>query len=322
MNYGIGNVKGAGGASNTILTTTTDATENSGTYTLALTYLAETPKVNDYVVYVNSGNLTTLYQVSAVDTYNATLTKIGDIGGSSGGTTLYQHSIYLVGTSSGWIIFNIINDDSTPFTTTTAIAKWLYDNGFTTNSDYYMHGLMANGVDRANSKLITGVGSTDGISLVVATDYANQASFSSKGYNTIFDNVIELGTASINGGGGGSQKYQHNIQIWQNSGTPTYNYRFTLKVITDSATEFDVSTLNTWLINNNYRNGSPARYEATGKLVYSNVMYLIFSLSGSSGGLQAECMPIIDSSGTPDFSTTRTNYTIDTPSIADSVVAL
>lgn len=137
MNYGIGNVKGAGGVSNTMLTTTTDATENSGTYTLALTYLSETPKVNDYVVYVNSGNLTTLYQVSAVDSTNATLEKIGDIGGGGGGNQLYQHNIVLSETGYTAELDIFITNDNPNQMTLNDVKTWLNDKGYNAVGSYY-----------------------------------------------------------------------------------------------------------------------------------------------------------------------------------------
>lgn len=93
-------VQSVGGTSSTLLITTTDATLVSGTtYELALTYLTETPAVDDFIAYVDSGAITTLYQVTAVDSTNATLTKIGDIGG--GGSQLYQHNVCLVYDNSG-----------------------------------------------------------------------------------------------------------------------------------------------------------------------------------------------------------------------------
>lgn len=116
----VGMMRSAGGSeSSTLITTTTDATLVSGsTYELALTYLTETPKVNDFIAYVNNGAITTLYKVTAVDSTNATLTKIGDIGGGGGGKQLYQHFIkaQLYDTSNSVYVFQlgftIVNDSN------------------------------------------------------------------------------------------------------------------------------------------------------------------------------------------------------------------
>lgn len=117
-----------GGSGANLLTTTTDATESSGTYTLALTYLSDTPNVNDFVAYVNNGAITTLYKVTAVDSTNATLTKIGDIGG--GGSQLYQHIIYFDKTDQkNCYGFYIITDSATKMTWR-EIANWLKLNNY------------------------------------------------------------------------------------------------------------------------------------------------------------------------------------------------
>lgn len=112
-------INNGGSASATLITTTTDATLVSGsTYELALTYLAETPKVNDFITYIDNGAITTLYKVTAVDSTNATLTKIGDIGGG-GGSQLYQHNVCLNYSSSSRELkafFTIINDSNQALT--------------------------------------------------------------------------------------------------------------------------------------------------------------------------------------------------------------
>ena len=121
-------VKSAGGGeSSTLITTTTDATLVSGsTYELALTYLTETPKVNDFIAYVDSGAITTLYKVTAVDSTNATLTKIGDIGG--GGGQLYQHNISFKDTSNTEFYAQIINSNpNAMFTDDASVCTYLND---------------------------------------------------------------------------------------------------------------------------------------------------------------------------------------------------
>ena len=129
MKYGITNAKG-GEKSNTLLTATTDATENSGVYTLALSYLDTTPKVNDFIVFVDSGALTTLYQVNAVDSTNATLTKIGDIGGG-GGKQLYQHNVKVTktGTINFYGVLIICNDSATKFNLS-SLKQYLLSKGY------------------------------------------------------------------------------------------------------------------------------------------------------------------------------------------------
>lgn len=112
---------------NRLFTSSTDATESSGTYTLALTYLSDTPNVDDYVVYVDNGSLSTLYQVSAVGETNATLNKIGDIGG--GGKQLYQHNIHCRIYTNYYFQIQITNDSATQFTINSLI-DWLWNNGF------------------------------------------------------------------------------------------------------------------------------------------------------------------------------------------------
>ena len=121
----VGMMRSAGGSeSSTLITTTTDATLVSGsTYELALTYLTETPKVNDFIAYVNNGAITTLYKVTAVDSTNATLTKIGDIGG---GKQLYQHNIFIaISGSSVFAYFNITNDSDEQATNLSDIVAML-----------------------------------------------------------------------------------------------------------------------------------------------------------------------------------------------------
>lgn len=80
MSFGITNAKAkASFNGSAFYETTTDATLNNGVYELALSNLSDTPKVNDYVAYVESSEIQTLYKVSAVGSTNATLTKEGDM---------------------------------------------------------------------------------------------------------------------------------------------------------------------------------------------------------------------------------------------------
>lgn len=135
MATGIANVKGSGIGSN-LLTTTTDATFINQTYELALSYLSNTPKVNDYVAYVDSDLIKTLYKVTAVDSTKATLAKIGDIGG--GGKQLYQHNIVLGTTTTGTkVVITIINDDRNNYTLLSHIKTWLYNNNFSGYNNIY-----------------------------------------------------------------------------------------------------------------------------------------------------------------------------------------
>lgn len=126
-------INNGGSESSTLITTTTDATLISGsTYELALTYLAETPKANDFIAYIDNGAITTLYKVTAVDSTNATLTKIGDIGGGGGGSQGYEHHIKIDYTQTGNPSYNICcvvrNDSNVPFTYST-FKQYLIDKG-------------------------------------------------------------------------------------------------------------------------------------------------------------------------------------------------
>lgn len=153
-----------GGASSTLLITTTDATLVSGTtYELALTYLTETPKINDFIAYVDNDLIKTLYKVTAIDSTNATLTKIADfstvvanptltgtesdltsieIDGTkyaipSGGGQAYEHHIWLLGNNSD-IDINIIikNDSNNEINTLTKLKNALRDLGWWNNNNY------------------------------------------------------------------------------------------------------------------------------------------------------------------------------------------
>lgn len=152
----------AGGG--TLLTTTTDATLVSGTtYELALTYLTDTPNVDDYVAYINSGSISTLYQVSAVDSTNATLTKIGEFGGKK----LYQHNVSIKLYDNNMlqtdfvISFRIINADSEAFNYTkfkTLILDTLGENSQRTidNGFFAVNGFYQNNANYKIEGIVTG----------------------------------------------------------------------------------------------------------------------------------------------------------------------
>ena len=73
-----------------LLTTSVDATLSNNEYTLAFSNFSDMPSVKDYVAFIDSGAISTLYQVASLDwDYEyAVLTKIGFIGG--GGSQLYH----------------------------------------------------------------------------------------------------------------------------------------------------------------------------------------------------------------------------------------
>ena len=219
MKTGITNAKG-GGKSNTLLTTTTDATETSGVYTLALSYLADTPKVNDYIVFVDSGALTTLYQVSAVGSTEATLTKIGDVSGGGGGagTPLYLHNLSLTpqGSAVGIYKFSIISNRSTPYDFA-SILQYLSDNDITNTAK----GIVVSGSCYTTSNSKFWIPSTlyklNSTTIRVYLQQNNSSNYSEEDYTNFTINTytpISLGTASINNGGG-KQLYLHNVQIYQ-----------------------------------------------------------------------------------------------------------
>lgn len=108
--------------------TTTDATESGGVYTISASGSLVNIKVNDFILYVNSGVATTLYQVASITSGVATLSVIASFGGDS---KLYQHNIYLYQSLSERIegYLQITNNDSNPFNNT-SLATWLYEKGF------------------------------------------------------------------------------------------------------------------------------------------------------------------------------------------------
>jgi len=117
---------------NRLFTSSTDATESGGVYTLDVSGITGI-EVNDYIAYLNSGAFTTLYQVASISSGTATLNVVGSFGG--GGSTLYQHNIIITDTSCR-LTLKIINDSSTPFTINT-LATWIAEKGFTNGLKLY-----------------------------------------------------------------------------------------------------------------------------------------------------------------------------------------
>jgi len=98
---------------NRLFTSSTDATESGGVYTLDVSGITGI-EVNDYIAYLNSGAFTTLYQVASITSGVATLNVVGSFGG--GGSQLYQHNIVCQNDISKHQRFSltIINDSATP----------------------------------------------------------------------------------------------------------------------------------------------------------------------------------------------------------------
>lgn len=115
-----------------LFTSSTDATESGGVYTLDVSGITGI-EVNDYIAYLNSGAFTTLYQVASISSGVATLNVVGSFGG--GGSQLYQHNITIQFTSCLAYI-SIINDSNVAFTVSTLLT-WFTNNGFTTVLNSY-----------------------------------------------------------------------------------------------------------------------------------------------------------------------------------------
>lgn len=115
-----------------LFTSSTDATESGGVYTLDISGITGI-EVNDYIAYLNSGAFTTLYQVASISSGVATLNVVGSFGG--GGSQLYQHNITIQFTSCLAYI-SIINDSNVAFTVSTLLT-WFTNNGFTTVLNSY-----------------------------------------------------------------------------------------------------------------------------------------------------------------------------------------
>lgn len=138
-----------------LFTSSTDATESGGIYTLDVSGITGI-EVNDYILYVNSGVATTLYQVASITSGTATLNVIASFGGG-GGSQLYQHNIKMYKYEKWTITLSLITDNNTQFTAST-LFNWLANNGFTTSEKV----LACNGVAWYGSTLynIMGIGQT------------------------------------------------------------------------------------------------------------------------------------------------------------------
>ena len=114
MSFGITNAKAKLTNGNALLETTTDATLNNGVYELALSNLTDTPKVNDYVAFVENAKVINIYKVNSVDTTKAYMEKV-----YSGTGCLITRTITLDG-NSNWSGFWANPQD------TTNKIKWGY----------------------------------------------------------------------------------------------------------------------------------------------------------------------------------------------------
>ena len=112
--------------------TTTDATEDGGVYTISASGSLVNISVNDYILYVNSGVATTLYQVASITSGTATLNVVASFGGG-GGSQLYQHNIKIKDSSNNYYYLVITNNSNTSITSTT-LKDFLVNNGFTAES--------------------------------------------------------------------------------------------------------------------------------------------------------------------------------------------
>lgn len=117
--------------------TTTDATESGGVYTLDVSEITGI-EANDYLLYINSGVATTLYQVASISSGTATLNVVASFGG--GGKQLYQHNIAYRDTTNQ-ILLNLQFTINAPITSISDLKTWLSDNGYTSTSNlFYLNG--------------------------------------------------------------------------------------------------------------------------------------------------------------------------------------
>ena len=132
-------------------------------------------------------------------------TEVLSSGGGGSGSTLYQHSIRV-----GNATFTIINTQSTAMSFND-IRDYLYNNGFTS----YNHVLMCGGQVAESSTLYNVIGVYSGGTYISLYYKAGVSNVNNKDYSAIDEDiVVELGTASINGGGGsGNTLYKHKITI-------------------------------------------------------------------------------------------------------------
>ena len=174
---------------NRLLTTTTAPTESGGVITISTSDIVESgAKVNDYLLYVDSGNASALYKIASISSGTATLTLVGGFS-SGGGGQEYQHVINItyVNTQSNVFIrlsMVIKTTNSTPFTHA-SLCQWLYDNGFYAGSGA---GYSASGGFRISNQYA----SIDGVQRAGSNPYTIRPwGMSSDGtaiYGDIFDN--------------------------------------------------------------------------------------------------------------------------------------
>ena len=224
-----------------LLTTSTDATYSNNEYTLAFSNFSDMPSVKDYVAFIDSGAISTLYQVESLDwDYEyAVLTKIGSIGGGGTGTHLYLHAIQIENNQNNpttTIRTFIINDINTQFTMAT-LNSYLSAKGFTARDN----ALISSGY--SSSQRINGIyySSTEG-SVNYTYDAYNYSSFSVGDFT---DTIIDLGTTQmvvepLTG------LYQHNIKFYNS----TKYVRASLSIINDSSVAFDKASLQQYIIDN------------------------------------------------------------------------
>ena len=300
----VGMMRSAGGGeSSTLLTTTTNATLVSGsTYELALTYLTETPKVNDFIAYVDNGAVTTLYKVTAVDSTNATLEKIGDIGG--GGISIplividtstqevdsdqYQLTAEQYSQIENADIIKIAYSDyGTPQVNNTTYVKTqnVSDNAivFTLNEHDGRYG------DGLQCETIYIDRTTHILTYTYDTYVKVEANPTLAGTESNLTGIEIDGTKYAIPAGGGKQLYEHNVKIsqrFQMSGNWDETIDIFLKIINDSNSEINTyQKIENFLKDNNFRWNTDYSwsycypYEANGS-VYDAIADKEYSIRG------------------------------------------
>ena len=118
--------------------TKTDATEEGGVYTKNITFL-EGIQVNDYLLYVNSGVATTLYQVASISGSEATLNVIASFGGGGSQNVLLKVGNFVSGTSN-WVSLISIPSGKLSAYTPQALYDYLVDKDYSLqgNGMYYV----------------------------------------------------------------------------------------------------------------------------------------------------------------------------------------
>ena len=201
MKWGIGNVKGKSGeiiANNgAYFVDLTNATESSGVYTIPSADIENgtfTLQVGDTLIDKDSGSMLKV----ATLTPSITASLVFEAS-SGGGKQLYQHNINATDISSGNPIeasFTIITDNATALTFS-AIASYLYNNGFTTRTQHISASGIHNNTNQSARYLVYGVFSTNGTGIstsevkVASAGNSNDYAFAS-GTTTIIDTVIAL----------------------------------------------------------------------------------------------------------------------------------